>query len=71
MCKTVYITAAKKLYRDHNWQVVAAIIEQLLGKDIRKLSLQKLPFTFCREYDGFECAIYDALPAWLATSCIA
>jgi muconate cycloisomerase len=49
-----------EFYRDHNWSVVEAIIQQLLGKDIRKLSLQKLPFHFCREYDGFECAIYDA-----------
>jgi len=47
-------------YRDHNWQVVNDIIQLLLGKDIRTLNLQKLPFTFCREYDGFECAIYDA-----------
>ncbi|MEZ5042754.1 MAG: mandelate racemase/muconate lactonizing enzyme family protein [Saprospiraceae bacterium] len=49
-----------ELYRDHNWTVVANIIETLLDRDIRTLSLQKLPFTFCREYDGFECAIWDA-----------
>ncbi len=49
-----------ELYRDHNWTVVANIIETLLNKDIRSLCLQKLPFTFCREYDGFECAIWDA-----------
>lgn len=49
-----------ELYRDHNWKVVEDIIQSLLGKDIRQLSLQKLPFNFCREYDGFECAIYDA-----------
>lgn len=47
-------------YRDHNWQVVSDIINVLLGTDIRTLTLQKLPFNFCREYDGFECAIYDA-----------
>ncbi len=49
-----------ELYRDHNWKVVKDIIQVLLKKDIRDLSLQKLPFVFCREYDGFECAIYDA-----------
>ncbi|MEM9921067.1 MAG: mandelate racemase/muconate lactonizing enzyme family protein [Bacteroidota bacterium] len=49
-----------ELYRDHDWRVVEQIIEQLLGRDIRQLTLQQLPFTFCREYDGFECAIYDA-----------
>ncbi|NND34024.1 MAG: mandelate racemase/muconate lactonizing enzyme family protein [Saprospiraceae bacterium] len=47
-------------YRDHNWAQVEAIIKVLLGRDIHQLSLQKLPFTFCREYDGFECAIWDA-----------
>ncbi|MEL6250426.1 MAG: mandelate racemase/muconate lactonizing enzyme family protein [Bacteroidota bacterium] len=49
-----------ELYRDHNWKQVESIIEILLGQDIQNLSLQKLPFTFCREYDGFECAIWDA-----------
>lgn len=49
-----------ELYRNHNWKVVEEIIQVLLKKDIRDLSLQELPFVFCREYDGFECAIYDA-----------
>lgn len=49
-----------ELYRDHSWKMVEAIIKGLLGRDIQDLSLQKLPFTFCREYDGFECAIWDA-----------
>ncbi len=49
-----------ELYRDHNWTVVEGIIQNLLGKDIRQICLQKLPFNFCREYDGFECAIWDA-----------
>ncbi len=47
-------------YRDHNWAVVEEIIQVLLGQDIRSFTLQQLPFNFCREYDGFECAIYDA-----------
>ena len=49
-----------ELYRNHDWNMVEAIIKGLLGRDIRQLSLQKLPFTYCREYDGFECAIWDA-----------
>ena len=47
-------------YRDHQWSMVEQISKVLLGRDIHSVSLQKLPFTFCREYDGFECAIYDA-----------
>ena len=47
-------------YRDHNWKVVEQIIASIIHQDITGFSLQKLPFTFCREYDGFECAIWDA-----------
>ncbi len=49
-----------ELYRDHNWSLVEDMIASLLDRDIRALSLQKLPFSFCREYDGFECAVWDA-----------
>lgn len=49
-----------ELYRSHNWTVVEDIIQILLGEDIENLSLQKLPFAYSREYDGFECAIWDA-----------
>jgi muconate cycloisomerase len=49
-----------ELYRGHDWNQVASIAESLLGTDIKKLCLQDLPFAFCREYDGFECAIWDA-----------
>ena len=49
-----------ELYRSHNWGLVQDIIDALLGADLEQLTLQKLPFTFCREYDGFECAIWDA-----------
>jgi len=49
-----------ELYRSHNWGQVKEIIEVLLGADIENFTLQELPFTFCREYDGFECAIWDA-----------
>jgi muconate cycloisomerase len=49
-----------ELYRDHDWRVVDRIAESLIGKDINTFSMQSLPFNFTREYDGFECAIYDA-----------
>lgn len=49
-----------ELYRNHDWKVVRSIIAILLQQNIKSLSLQRLPFTFCREYDGFECALYDA-----------
>ena len=49
-----------ELYRNHDWSVVREIIQRLLQADLRSLTLQRLPFAFCREYDGFECAIYDA-----------
>jgi len=49
-----------ELYRGHNWQIVEEICQQLLNVDIENLTLQKLPFVFSREYDGFECAIWDA-----------
>jgi len=53
------VVAWGELYRDHNWTMVESIANRLLGLDIADLSLQKLPFTFCREYDGFEMAIWD------------
>lgn len=49
-----------ELYRNHNWAVVGEIASILLGKNIFALVLQQLPFAYCREYDGFECAIWDA-----------
>ncbi len=49
-----------ELYRDHNWNVVEQIASMLLGMDLQNIVLQKLPFSFCREYDGFECAVWDA-----------
>ena len=49
-----------ELYRGHNWKTVDAICQLLLGLDIETLTLQNLPFVFSREYDGFECAIWDA-----------
>lgn len=47
-------------YRDHDWRMIENIAKVLLGTNLKDLCLQDLPFTFCREYDGFECAIWDA-----------
>lgn len=49
-----------EFYRDCNWDTIAASANALLGTDLRRLSLQKLPLPLTREYDGFECAIWDA-----------
>lgn len=49
-----------ELYRGHDWKMVHDICNILIGMDIENLVLQKLPFVFCREYDGFECALWDA-----------
>ena len=49
-----------ELYRAHDWQVVEDIASILIGMSMDDITLQKLPFTYCREYDGFECAIWDA-----------
>jgi len=49
-----------ELYRDHDWRVVDRIAGTIIGQDIRTFSLQNLPFAYSREYDGFECAIWDA-----------
>jgi muconate cycloisomerase len=54
------ITGWGELYRDHDWRVVDRIAETITGKDISTFTLQSLPFSFCREYDGFECAVWDA-----------
>lgn len=49
-----------ELYRGYNWTIVQEMAELLIGQSIDSLSLQKLPFAYSREYDGFECAVYDA-----------
>lgn len=53
------ITGWGELYRGHNWKNVEDIANLLLGMDINDITLQKLPFSYIREYDGFECAIWD------------
>lgn len=47
-------------YRDHDWRIIESITQTLLGQTISSLKRQELPIAFCREYDGFECAIWDA-----------
>ena len=49
-----------EFYRDHNMTVVREVSESLIGVDLHDLALQNLPIPLCREYDGFECAIWDA-----------
>ena len=49
-----------EFYRDHNPQLVQGIAESLAGRDILEIPLQKLPIGLYREYDGFECAVWDA-----------
>src|SRR3954462_7754839 len=49
-----------ELYRDHDWRVVESIARRLVGSTFEDLQRQKLPIAYCREYDGFECAIWDA-----------
>jgi muconate cycloisomerase len=55
-----------EFYRDHNWQTIETISDQLLGADIASLCLQSLPIPLCREYDGFETAIWDAYARFLS-----
>ncbi|WP_417624288.1 mandelate racemase/muconate lactonizing enzyme family protein [Paremcibacter congregatus] len=49
-----------EFYRDHNWRLIEEVANGLLGQDITTMCLQDLPVPLSREYDGFECAIWDA-----------
>lgn len=49
-----------EFYRDHNWATVVGVVDNLLGRSLDELALQDLPIPLSREYDGFECAIWDA-----------
>ncbi|MCP4563050.1 MAG: mandelate racemase [Bosea sp.] len=49
-----------EFYRDHEWPRIEAICANLLGQSVFDLPLQDLPLPLCREYDGFECVIWDA-----------
>ncbi len=60
ICLSDGIVGLGELYRDHDWRVVESIARRLVGSTFEDLSRQKLPIAHCREYDGFECAIWDA-----------
>lgn len=49
-----------ELYRDHDWRVVESMSRRLIGSQLQDLCRQQLPLAYCREYDGFECALWDA-----------
>lgn len=49
-----------EFYRDADRQTVNDIAHLLIGKSLEDMSLQELPISWCREYDGFECCIWDA-----------
>ncbi len=49
-----------ELYRDHDWRIVENVSRRLVGLELEELSRQQLPIAHCREYDGFECAVWDA-----------
>lgn len=49
-----------EFYRDHDWRTIEQTAVRLLGLDLRDIPRQKLPIPLCREYDGFECALWDA-----------
>ncbi len=46
-------------YRGHGWTTIEAISRVLLRRPLEDFALQSLPIAACREYDGFECAIWD------------
>jgi len=49
-----------EFYRDHDWRIIDDVAKKLVGEELEKLSRSRLPIAHCREYDGFECAIWDA-----------
>lgn len=49
-----------EFYRDHDWVKIKSMAKILLNKSLDEFPLQNLPIARCREYDGFECAIWDA-----------
>ena len=49
-----------EFYRDHDWTKIKSMANILLNKTLDEFPLQNIPIARCREYDGFECAIWDA-----------
>lgn len=54
------VTGLGELYRGHDWATVEGMSAMVLGRDIRELCRQDLPFARVREHDGFEIAVWDA-----------
>lgn len=50
-----------ELYRGPMSQMVEDFARVLLGMDAASIPLQRLPLPHAREYDGFECALYDLM----------
>jgi muconate cycloisomerase len=53
------VVGVGEFYRDHSWDKVKGMANLLIGRALDDLSLQALPIGQCREYFGFECALYD------------
>ncbi len=53
------VVALGECYRGHDWNTLGSIADMLVGQDLGTLNRQALPIALCREYDGFECAIWD------------
>lgn len=53
------VVALGEFYRGHVWSTVTEVAEALLGANLHELRMSALPLPLCREYDGFECAIWD------------
>src|SRR5437899_2770943 len=54
------ITGLGEFYRGHDWPTVVNMARLLLDHTLGDFPLQSLPLAWCREYDGFECAVWDA-----------
>ena len=48
-------------YRGLSDELLQAVARELIGKNAAEMNLQALPIPAGRIYDGFECAIADAL----------
>lgn len=49
-----------EFYRDHDKDRVKSMAARIINKSLDDFPLQNLPIARCREYDGFECAVWDA-----------
>lgn len=54
------VTGLGEFYRGHDWPTVANMARRMLEHTLGDFPLQALPLAWCREYDGFECAVWDA-----------